>query len=510
MFISDVITKDHFKLGTLNVVVSGCGTGKTYFCTHDLPSLLGIEPEQIIVVTSRALIRDQQAQDDSVIAHHSGDSAIYNFWNNEATIKEYAGRPGIRIMTNSKFIDLLTRHCVDGGCLLDGVKCIVFDECHSLIMDFFIDNIAAIGYFIGWHEHAKDKMLIGMTATPDVFYECPNYVPFSFKVVNAPLYRYKAQRLTICHYTKIARWISQQEGRTLVMCQTEDECRDIEKMLMPYTLGTDVLLSRSNTHYKADKMEYIYRSLERDSTIPELRRPYEGQTRRQRLRVLISTSVIREGVNLVEGSGVQNIVCLYHDPTDIIQVVGRCRYNVTNLCIVVGSSIRYKANMMTGYYNAYTNDCSDFINGTGTMWFERISNVVAHSARETIIRVNPDAVIRRSYVPIKDLPAFLKYIDNHWVGKKIFEEDKPIIEQAATRHGVRRKKDGMPSDFVGIVGQLKFSKLYDAQRGRLVIDHKRKYYTVISKLVQSPVDSPPNDSAIVSCYSESEEDQGEE
>ena len=69
----------------------------------------------------------------------------------------------------------------------------------------------------------------------------------------------------------------------------------------------------------------------------------------------------------------------------------------------------------------------------------------------------------------------------------------------------------MPSDFVGIVGQLKASRLYDAQRGRLVIDHKRKYYTVISKLVQSPVDSPPSEPAIVPHYSESEEeDRGDE
>lgn len=60
-----------FEYGYLNLIVSGTGTGKTEFIRRELLHRFPeVEPSEVLYVTSRSMIRDQQSQYEGISRLH--------------------------------------------------------------------------------------------------------------------------------------------------------------------------------------------------------------------------------------------------------------------------------------------------------------------------------------------------------------------------------------------------------------------------------------------------------
>ena len=59
MFVSDLIHVGKMRTDMVNMVVAGCGAGKTTWATSKLAEQLNVKPGRIMLVTSRALAVEQ-------------------------------------------------------------------------------------------------------------------------------------------------------------------------------------------------------------------------------------------------------------------------------------------------------------------------------------------------------------------------------------------------------------------------------------------------------------------
>lgn len=236
-------------------------------------------------------------------------------------------------------------------------------------------------------------------------------------------------------------------------------------------------------------MKYIYDTLVNDSTIPEAKLDLRtGKVDgRQKIKILLSTSVIREGVNLSPESGVDNVVCFFHDATNIVQFVGRCRYNVKNLCVVKGKRLNDRSTARR-YFDRADAEFKDFVNDGNTTWFSRIESAIAHQPSQTIFYTCNNEQLRKPHVPISNCSKFLQYIDDNWLEKDIGNKDKRKIEKFALSVGVTTK-DGNFCKWRGICKQLR-PLGYEITKRRIRVGDELPWVDRIHKRQEDPSDTP--------------------
>ena len=266
------------------------------------------------------------------------------------------------VMTYSTFGRLLVYDALNEY-IFDNIKAFVFDECHSLVMDEYNEmNKAALA----WIKHLlvyTDKLVIGLTATPKIFqhyYE--NDAAFNY--VNEPFYAYRAQHLILMDWKSLPSWINQTGGRTLVMCTTKKACYELASAIQKPSF---ILLGVNDRTQEMSEMEL---RIAKEQSLPLT------DANGNHIDVLIGTSTLREGFTLTKDSDVQNVVSCYGSSDNVIQLCGRCRYNVKNLVVCDGLyqntryGLSYARNEVTRF--------RDFLAGDhGNGWFEKIESVVA-------------------------------------------------------------------------------------------------------------------------------------
>ncbi len=126
-FVNEIVDVRDFKKEELNLIVSGTGTGKSYWALEYLIKDLhkqGIDVKQseIYFVTSRRITADQQAEGYKNCAAklHTG-----HIFNGAGFTEEYNEIP---IMTYSQFAYLIDENKVFA-------KYVIFDEIHSVVID---------------------------------------------------------------------------------------------------------------------------------------------------------------------------------------------------------------------------------------------------------------------------------------------------------------------------------------------------------------------------------------
>ena len=91
-----------------NLFAAGCGTGKTWYIGNkllrDFPHL---KPQEVLFVTSRAMIVDQQIKNTSISKYNPKDIAIVKYWNGVTDTLDEVEHSGIQVMTYDKLIDIL-------------------------------------------------------------------------------------------------------------------------------------------------------------------------------------------------------------------------------------------------------------------------------------------------------------------------------------------------------------------------------------------------------------------
>jgi hypothetical protein len=462
------------KKSEFNLIASSCGSGKSYFVEHHLLDYFktdGIEAKNIIFITSRSVIVDQQTSksEDKITKFNPHDINTIRNLNGEVEDIEvdynFLPESGIITMTYDKLINILVYCNNPDRETLGEIKIVVFDECHALFSDLFIKNIELLKVWIRDNIYFKNKIFIGLTATPNIltFYHQQWGVNIN-RLNEQTIVNYKVKNLLCTSYKNIPNLMKYNlnNGKTIIMCYSIKDCFKLKNQIA----DSEVLVSRSNKQYDKNSMEPIRNYIIRYDSLPD-RIYYDNKY--HTLNVLITTSTLREGINLNESSGVKNVICCIPDELHISQFVGRCRFNIENL-IVVDEYIHNEYSQ-----NSYLHKCKqefiDYINDNrNKAWFNSIKHLLFDSCTE------PKRILI-------DKGSFKQYLKDNWISKDkriIYPEQRQEILDIAI--GCKIIKDITPSriTFNRVVDYIENNLKYEVITGRCTVDGKKMTYKKIT------------------------------
>ena len=330
-----------FRKDMFNIIYSGTGTGKTKFvaCGGLLSFFPDVQPSQVLWITSRSAIRDQQSAIEKIKSLGYGEHPIIRYWNMNPGYENIDISERLNIMNIQELIYILERTCNPVN-FLDNIRLVVFDECHAIYADTFMKDISAIRMWI--KEELKynlsGKTFVGLTATPGIMFYAMRTYGVHMHVVNPePIFRYKAKHLICTERQNIISILESERftGKTIIMSNTVLFANKLAKRLE----GAEALCSKSSPHF-TPRMRLLREYIIEHEELP----PYRGiideehPEDRTPIKYLITTSTFREGINLKESSGVRNVVCCFPDELHVIQFAGRCRNNIDNLVVLDNST----------------------------------------------------------------------------------------------------------------------------------------------------------------------------
>ena len=469
------IEKDKF-----NLIVSGCGTGKTKFATEHLPVYYqneNISPSEIIFVCSRSMIVEQQTtirdgQLNNLSKFYTKDIETIKKWNGlDPPEEEYLDDPidtldgGIKAMTMNKLIHILNYCNNPNYDTLCKVKIIIFDECHALFSDYYIRDINMLKLWIRMSINRNEKIFIGMTATPNILIYYQKIWGINTHLLNQiPIINYKVNNLYCVSFASLPLLFSSPvykdtfSGKTLIMCKNIPDCYRLHHMIK----NSAVLVSKYSKEFTSE-MDTIRNFIILNQTLPDVVK-FNGHE--FPLEVLIATSTIREGVNLNDIScGVKNIVCCLPDELDIIQFTGRCRFDIENLIVV--NEYSPKTNFRDDYIESCKKDFYDYINDSeNELWLNSIKHLLSDNTMKPI-RL------------LLDNKSFTDYILKNWIEKFIYSDtDKNEIVKIAI--GCKIIKGAQTKvTFLKVLTYIEEELHMIVQTGRCTIDGVRYTYKKI-------------------------------
>ncbi len=418
-YISDVIDLSKMDKRSFNLVYSFCGTGKTYFVGNHLVSYLqDVKPQEIIFVTSRSMVVEQQAKinDQNICKFDPHDTEIIRGWNGEIDLPDTLAAYGIQIMTIDKLIFMILDCASTGYETLKKAKVIIIDECHTLFSDMFIRDMKVLHVWLRDRVEFSDKILIGLTATPNILLDASKRWGVNINILNEePLIRYKVKNLYCSEYEELEYICNDNRfaGKSIVMCYSVSDCYELQKLFK----NSAVLISASNKEYDKLQMDYIRNFIIENETLPDT---YINNGEVMPLDTLITTSTMREGINLQEKSCIRNVICCIPDELHVTQFVGRCRFNIENL-IVVNTSI-YREKYQNGYLYDKRAEFRAFMkNPNDHRWFDTVKILISDPNRQ------PE-ILKCKHNHLESC------IDEKFLGCKVYlEKDKNLIVEQAKR-----------------------------------------------------------------------------
>jgi len=413
-FISEMITGDEFLAGRFNIIASGTGTGKTEFVRRTLLTKFdSLLPSEILYVTSRSMTRDQQAELDGIERLGQDDIDIIQYWNGEIEELKRIQEAGIYIMNYNQFIHILDYCDPEEGEPLTKIRIAVFDECHALFSDDFITGMGVARQWIRERIRDESVILIGMTATKGILDYNSRRFGKQLKTVNDDyIVNYKAKHLIVSSGENLLSLLANRNlpGKTIILCPTIRECKKINE----YYYNSVMLFSPNNKDY-AEYMPVLRKFIIENETLPEdtsiLCPGYERGI--HPIDVLLTTTSMREGINLREESGIKNVICCIPDEMHVKQFMGRCRYSVDNLIVV--HTFHKMDNFKKGDYIADSRKMfADYLSDKNNHeWFDTISEIVDCSF---------DDVER--YLLDPQVDEFCSWVDSMWTCRKDMPEDE--------------------------------------------------------------------------------------
>lgn len=478
-----------FKSNEFNLIASGCGTGKTYFVVHNLLEHFNeVLPSEVLFLTSRSMIVDQQSKSETIDKYNPNDDTFVRYWNGESVERiELIQSKGIQIMTYDKIINILVSRNNTDEETLKRIKLVIIDECHSLFSDLFIQNIEALKVWIRDCLYKNEKIFLGLTATPNIIHFYKDEWGVKINQLNKDvLVNYTAKQLHCTNLETLPYIVATNKlaGKTIIMCSSVKEAVALQDKLPNAAL----LVSQNNDYYKRDKaMKIIRESIVNNEVLPEtflypIKRDAHGyglEFEERNLEILITTSTLREGVNLKVESGVKNVICCFQDELHISQFMGRCRFNIDNL-VVVDTYIRNDNYNRESYLSKSHAIFKSFMqNKTNAKWFDTIAHLIGHDCYET-----------KRFVLGTDERTFINYINQHWLvpigiknelidSYRIWKDNdkNSIVDMAITCKLYPLVKSKIT--FNKVMSTLISCLGYEIDTGRYTIDDKKHTYKLI-------------------------------
>lgn len=463
-YISDIVDLTKLKKDCFNIIASACGTGKSFFIENDLLNhLADVKPCEVIFVTSRSIIVDQQTRDEDNDRISKFDAKNIRFirkWNGEDRGCEVLDDNCIQTMTYDKLIYILNHCNTPEHETLKEIKVVVMDECHTIFSDTFIRDIAGLKIWIRGCMYLKEKIFLGLTATPRILFYNEREWGVKINQLNSEiLVRYRVQNLYCTSYLSLPQIFSDNilTGKTIIMCYSIDDCYELRDKIP----NSAVLVSRSNKKYK-DSMDSIRDYIVGNASLPDTVN-VDGKV--FDLNVLITTSTLREGINLNESSGVKNVICCIPDELHVCQFVGRCRFNIENL--IIANEYMPISTKNNRYVNECRQDFLDYVDDRNNReWIDSIGHLLE----------NPNLDPKFIYF---DETSFFEYINENWLDRRIIsKEDREYIANIALSCNLIKGRRSLTT-FNSIMEHLENSGKYQVISKRCVVDGKKYTYKTI-------------------------------
>ena len=440
-YVSDYIDVSLLDKRKFNMVSSGTGSGKTYFIAYELKKHFpGIKPHEILFVASRSLIVEQQSKVEGISKYNINNTYYIRHWNGQEDSTKILEKIGIPIMTYDKIINILAKKNIEGLETLSKVKIIVFDECHTLFSDRFIKDIEMLKVWIRDTLYTGTKFFLGLTATPAIIeYYQKEWGVSTIRLNKEILINHKVGQLHCTDFDTIPYIITTKlDGKTLIMCYSYKQCKKLKEKIP----NSFILISKSNKEF-TDEMDKIRQHIIDYESLPDTFIDEDGIEKE--LNVLITTSTLREGVNLREDSGVKNIVCCFSDELHITQFVGRARYSIDNL--IVADTYINADNMDD---DAYLSKCrlsfKTFMkNKDNTSWFDSIAHLINHDIYDV-----------KRFILSHDEKRFINYINSKWLVPKGISDKKELDKY-------KIYKESHKNEIIDMVLDCKLLKLYPSR-----------------------------------------------
>lgn len=490
-YVTEAIDLSKLRKNEFNLIVSGCGTGKTYFVAKYLPEMLGVNYEDIVFVTSRRTIVDQMEFDGSATRLiHAEDREIVDYWNDATYALQECKKKGMRAMTYSSYINTIKYGGNAEYGALNNAKVIIIDECHAMFTDTFISDVFAMWLDISNKVLYGDMYVIGMTATlsPVCYGANRNGVKINM-LLEKPLMRYKAKKLWVVDEKSMEQMLGDKQsfpGKNLIMCTAIRKCQDLTKKVK----NSMMLVSNAEKNKRSgvfdSDMDWLRDTILRTSSLPSYGRETikDGSIKSFPLETLITTSTLREGVNLIEESGIKNVYCYCHDEVSIIQFLGRCRFNVDNLIIVNTRRTQQSLHGYTFMANRQ-NLFYEFIENGNPEWLKNIEHVIGHEegALPKVYRY-PDDVYGDTFYDWFDMNYAIPGNEVRVYDKA----DKEKIIRKAFEYGIVAKKRCSQITFPKVVDAIEASGMYKVIDGQVRTKEGRLRYKKFVRINSSEED----------------------
>jgi len=441
-WIGDYVDLDIINKGMFNLIASGTGTGKTKFIlTGFRQRIANVKSSEILYLVSRSLVVEQQTKEDEkdVTKYNPRDKKYVKYWNGEIDSIEEIEKAGIQVMTYDKLIYIIKDMNNPKFKTLNNLKVIIFDECHTLFTDLFIKDIEILKVWIRDTLYTNEKYIIGMTATPSIlYYNRLKWGVMIQKLNKEVLINHKAKQLYCTDFKTIPYLIATQlRGKTLIMCYSISDCKKLKEDL-PNSFILTSKANKSNTI----QMNIVRKNIKNLGKLPDTFIDNDGIEKE--LDVLITTSTLREGINLEKESGVRNIICCFSDELTITQFAGRCRYDIDAL-IVADTHINSFSFDSNKYLVKCKDSFKDFLkNSENTSWFDSIAHIVKHDVVNTI-----------KFALSTNEARFIDFINRKWL------VPKGITDKDMIKYKIYKKED--KDEIVKMVVKCKILKLYYSQ-----------------------------------------------
>ncbi len=334
-YVSEVIGNDwkSWKLGDVVCINTQTGTGKTFFITGN-KSTNGLvdtleEDEKIIYICNRIALKQQNKLDllkkfDEKIPKVIDDNG------NETDEIDYYALEKITVIRN---ITICSYHAIaygeqqrifltkDASNSLDSYKYIICDEAHFIFTDAAYMNKANLVFFKIIRSVFPKSILLFISATID---EVLPTIEKSFKDSDRILWGMDVNQLhkysTGTDYSYLDVKYFKYE-KDLVSLLSNDKSED--KWLVFVTSSRHGKKIKEDLDEQGIDSVFIKSGTVNDETKSIV------DTGKFNCKVLISTKVLDNGVNIID-SDVKNLVVCAYDKTTFIQEIGRLRINIRN------------------------------------------------------------------------------------------------------------------------------------------------------------------------------------
>ena len=461
--VSELINIKDINKEKVNMVVSGTGSGKSYWAIKVLPDELNVKPEDVLFVTSRTITKEQQIEsyEETTYLDNTDLGNYYEAINPKEWLFETKEFREYResIINHDRKVHILTYNQFESilkNDIINHIKVVVFDEYHAMYSDNYNASMKVVRDSIS-KLISKGIIVIGMTATID---DIPSREKRRFNyLLDKPLYVYHVTNKfsIVKSKTHVPNIVNNLEGNTLYMAFSAKEAIEIANKYP----NAKAIVSRNN-ELRTKEMDELQEYIVKNKKLPE------------GTNILVGTSCIREGFEFQENeeikANIKNVIIHSYDPVCIKQFIGRYRHDIENLYVVYDSYYDTKVikDSMTRVQSKHFEEFKNLIYGKSAKWLHHFDEIVNRDVIKYEMSNNDK---------IKD--KFIEYIRNNWTNELIYtKEQKDEIISYAHDLGIR-KTNKHKVTFNYLVSLIEESGI-EVDKSRKYIDGKR--YRVIKFL----------------------------